>query len=188
MENKKTMRWCDILVVIFFLIQPILDVLACFDVGMIHILIRGSFFCFMIVYLLWNPKMRKWMIPYLLAIGMYLAYYLFYFQLPLIDTISNTMKLFYLPVVLLFFYVFTSKRMHPSVAMADLTIYVSLFVLSYLFGFGFNNYDPTNSTKLGFRGVFNSINEISAILIALLPIATKFLLRYRKWIWLLILY
>lgn len=188
MENKKTMRWCDILVVIFFLIQPILDVLACFDVGMIHILIRGSFFCFMIVYLLWNPKMRKWMIPYLLAIGMYLAYYLFYFQLPLIDTISNTMKLFYLPVVLLFFYVFTSKHMHPSVAMADLTIYVSLFVLSYLFGFGFNNYDPTNSTKLGFRGVFNSINEISAILIALLPIATKFLLRYRKWIWLLILY
>ena len=188
MENKKTMRWCDILVVIFFLIQPILDVLACFDVGMIHTLIRGSFFCFMIVYLLWNPKMRKWMIPYLLAIGMYLAYYLFYFQLPLVDTISNTMKLFYLPVVLLFFYVFTSKRMHPSVAMADLTIYVSLFVLSYLFGFGFNNYDPTNSTKLGFRGVFNSINEISAILIALLPIATKFLLRYRKWIWLLILY
>lgn len=188
MENRKTMHWCDIMVVIFFLIQPILDVLACFNVGMIHTLIRGTFFCFMIVYLLWNPKMRRWMIPYLLAIGMYLAYYLFYFHMPLIDTISTTMKLFYLPVVFLFFYVFVSHRLHPSVAMADLTIYVSLFVLSYLFGFGFNNYDPTNSTKLGFRGVFISINEISAILIALLPIATKFLLRFKKWFSLFILY
>ena len=182
------MHWCDIMVVIFFLIQPILDVLACFNVGMIHTLIRGAFFCFMIVYLLWNPKMRRWMIPYLLAIGMYLAYYLFYFHMPLIDTISTTMKLFYLPVVFFFFYVFVSHRLHPSVAMADLTIYVSLFVLSYIFGFGFNNYDPTNSTKLGFRGVFNSINEISAILIALLPIATKFLLRFKKWFSLFFLY
>lgn len=128
------------------------------------------------------------MIPYLLAIGIYLTYYLFYFHLSFIEMIGNTMKLFYLPLTCLFFYVFETKLLKPSLAFINLFVYVSLFVLSYVFGFGFNNYDPANSTKLGFRGVFNSINEISAILIALLPIATDYVLHCKRYIALILMY
>ena len=189
-DNMEKIKRCgyELIVILFLLIQPILDMMAGFDFGIFHTVIRGLFFGFMIIYLLWNPKSRKWMIPYLLAIGVYFFYYFFYFHFSMIDTLNNTLKLFYLPVVCIFFYVFETKILSPSIAAFNLFLYVLLFVLSYVFGFGFNNYDPANSAKLGFRGVFNSINEISAIIIALLPVATEYILRKKKYIFLFVLY
>lgn len=53
-------------------------------------------------------------------------------------------------------------------------LFLGIYLFSYLFKIGANAYLPTDG-KSGFKGLFSSINEFSAIIVCLLPIAVNYL-------------
>lgn len=173
--NKKLER----LLLVFLILQPFLDVIATTKYSIVNIAIRGIFLIFISFYLLIN---KKNIIPLILLLLIYLISFSIniYLKRDLISFISSTMKLYYLPITILFFINIRSNINNQTLTYI-LSIYIGLFLISYIFGFGYNNYKVSDG-KSGFRGIFNSINEISAIIIGLLPISLDYLKSNKKYI------
>lgn len=157
---------------IFLLIQPFLDVVATTNYSILNIIVRGLFLLLIVIYLLFNKKNIAILISTLVS-GLILFGINIYFNLGIVTSISNVMKLYYLPITILFF-VNIKNSIDNKIITYVLFIYLILFLTSYIFGFGYNNYKLSDG-KQGFRGIFNSINEISAIIIGLLPLALNYL-------------
>lgn len=157
---------------IFLLIQPFLDVVATTNYSILNIIVRGLFLLLIVIYLLFNKKNIAILISTLVS-GLILFGINIYFNLGIVTSISNVMKLYYLPITILFF-VNIKNNIDNKIITYVLFIYLILFLSSYIFGFGYNNYKLSDG-KQGFRGIFNSINEISAIIIGLLPLALNYL-------------
>lgn len=157
---------------IFLLIQPFLDVVATTNYSILNIIVRGLFILLIVIYLLFNKKNIAILISTLVS-GLILFGINIYFNLGIVTSISNVMKLYYLPITILFF-VNIKNSIDNKIITYVLFIYLILFLSSYIFGFGYNNYKLSDG-KQGFRGIFNSINEISAIIIGLLPLALNYL-------------
>lgn len=158
--------------VVFLLIQPFLDVIATTNYSILNIIVRGLFLLLIVIYLLFNKKNIAILISTLVS-GLILFGINIYFNLGIVTSISNVMKLYYLPITVLFF-VNIKNSIDNKIITYVLFIYLILFLSSYIFGFGYNNYKLSDG-KQGFRGIFNSINEISAIIIGLLPLALNYL-------------
>ena len=157
---------------IFLLIQPFLDVVATTNYSILNIIVRGLFLLLIVIYLLFNKKNIAILISTLVS-GLILFGINIYFNLGIVTSISNVMKLYYLPITILFF-VNIKNSIDNKIITYVLFIYIILFLSSYIFGFGYNNYKLSDG-KQGFRGIFNSINEISAIIIGLFPLALNYL-------------
>ena len=157
---------------IFLLIQPFLDVVATTNYSILNIIVRGLFLLLIVIYLLFNKKNIAILISTLVS-GLILFGINIYFNLGIVTSISNVMKLYYLPITVLFF-VNIKNSIDNKIITYVLFIYLILFLTSYIFGFGYNNYKLSDG-KQGFRGIFNSINEISAIIIGLFPLALNYL-------------
>lgn len=157
---------------IFLLIQPFLDVIATTNYSILNIIVRGLFLLLIVIYLLFNKKNIAILISTLVS-GLILFGINIYFNLGIVTSISNVMKLYYLPITILFF-VNIKNSIDNKIITYVLFIYLILFLSSYIFGFGYNNYKLSDG-KQGFRGIFNSINEISAIIIGLFPLALNYL-------------
>lgn len=157
---------------IFLLIQPFLDVIATTNYSILNIIVRGLFLLLIVIYLLFNKKNIAILISTLVS-GLILFGINIYFNLGIVTSISNVMKLYYLPITILFF-VNIKNSIDNKIITYVLFIYLILFLTSYIFGFGYNNYKLSDG-KQGFRGIFNSINEISAIIIGLFPLALNYL-------------
>lgn len=164
---------------IFLLIQPFLDVVATTNYSILNIIVRGLFLLLIVIYLLFNKKNIAILISTLTA-GLILFGINIYFNLGIVTSISNVMKLYYLPITILFF-VNIKNSIDNKIITYVLFIYLILFLSSYIFGFGYNNYKLSDG-KQGFRGIFNSINEISAIIIGLLPLALNYLKNKKNYI------
>ena len=158
--------------VVFLLIQPFLDVIATTNYSILNIIVRGLFLLLIVIYLLFNKKNIAILISTLVS-GLILFGINIYFNLGIVTSISNVMKLYYLPITVLFF-VNIKNSIDNKIITYVLFIYLILFLSSYIFGFGYNNYKLSDG-KQGFRGIFNSINEISAIIIGLFPLALNYL-------------
>ena len=158
--------------VVFLLIQPFLDVIATTNYSILNIIVRGLFLLLIVIYLLFNKKNIAILISTLVS-GLILFGINIYFNLGIVTSISNVMKLYYLPITVLFF-VNIKNSIDNKIITYVLFIYLILFLTSYIFGFGYNNYKLSDG-KQGFRGIFNSINEISAIIIGLFPLALNYL-------------
>ena len=164
---------------IFLLIQPFLDVIATTNYSILNIIVRGLFLLLIVIYLLFNKKNIAILISTLTA-GLILFGINVYFNLGIVTSISSIMKLYYLPITILFF-VNIKNSIDNKIITYVLFIYLILFLSSYIFGFGYNNYKLSDG-KQGFRGIFNSINEISAIIIGLLPVALNYLKNKKNYI------
>ena len=164
---------------IFLLIQPFLDVVATTNYSILNIIVRGLFLLLIVIYLLFNKKNIAILISTLVS-GLILFGINIYFNLGIVTSISNVMKLYYLPITILFF-VNIKNSIDNKIITYVLFIYIILFLSSYIFGFGYNNYKLSDG-KQGFRGIFNSINEISAIIIGLLPLALNYLKNKKNYI------
>lgn len=164
---------------VFLLIQPFLDVIATTSYSSLNIIVRGLFLLSIIIYLLFNKKNISILISTLTA-GLILFGINTYFNLGLVTSISSIMKLYYLPITILFF-VSVKNSIDNKMIIYVLFVYLILFLSSYVFGFGYNNYKLSDG-KQGFRGIFNSINEISAIIIGLLPLALSYFKNKKNYI------
>ena len=164
---------------IFLLIQPFLDVVATTNYSILNIIVRGLFLLLIVIYLLFNKKNIAILISTLVS-GLILFGINIYLNFGIVTSISNVMKLYYLPITILFF-VNIKNSIDNKIITYVLFIYLILFLSSYIFGFGYNNYKLSDG-KQGFRGIFNSINEISAIIIGLLPVALNYLKNKKNYI------
>lgn len=115
----------------------------------------------------------------------YFISYLSLYHYSFITTVTLTLKLFYLPITTMFFYSY-KEEIDKKYLVITLLLYITIFLLSYILGIGQDAY-ITEEKKEGFKGLFNSVNEFSAIIITLLPISIKYLKEKKKYILALIL-
>lgn len=172
--NKKL----NLLIIIFLILNPILDVASFLGLSF-SIIIRSLFLIYMIVYLFLSKKELKLLI-FLLVFGIIsFIYQYLYLNFGFMEIASSVSKFLYLPVSILFFknYLFNIKK--EKIETIILISYLSIYLLSYIFNIGQDAYLPTDG-KSGFKGLFSSINEFSAIIVCLLPIVTTYLKKNKK--------
>lgn len=174
----------NLFVIIFLLIQPFLDIYAGSNLGSIHIFIRGIFLISIILYSIIKRKDKN-LCLLTTILFIYFISYLFIYKYNVLNSISLTFKLFYLPLTTLFFY---NYKEHIDNKYLSITLfsYIILFLLCYIFNLSHPVYEK-GVEKEGFIGLFNSINEFSAILITLLPLVLYNLSRKKKYILCIIL-
>lgn len=96
--NKKL----NLLVIIFLLLNPILDVTSFLNLPF-SIIIRSLFLVGIVLYLFINKKELKLLIPLLIFNIISFIYQYFYLKFGLTETVSSIFKFLYLPVSILFF-------------------------------------------------------------------------------------
>ena len=174
--NKKI----NYLVIVFLLLNPILDVASFLNLPF-SIIIRSLFLASITVYLFIKKKELKFLMPLLIFSIISSIYQYFYLKFGITETISSTLKFLYLPVSILFFknYIFTVEK--NKIESIILITYLGIYLLSYVLKIGADAYLPTDG-KSGFKGLFSSINEFSAIIVCLLPIVTSYFKERKKYL------
>lgn len=170
----------DNIINIYLLIQPILDALTYFNIKL-NLILRGIFLLFCIYYMFVNKKHRNLM--YCL-IGLSIIYFIYYFfgsSYTLFPSVRMIFLFLYLPIVMLFFsnYKLKDNKIYTIVIFE----YLLILTLCYVFRFGDSIYElETLEYKQGFKGVFNSINEVGAIISVLFPISLIYLKEKKKYL------
>lgn len=172
--NKKL----NLLIIIFLLLGPILDVTSFLGLPC-SILVRSIFLISIILYLLWYKKSLKVLILLLVFGLVNLLYQYLYLKSGMVTSISASLKFLYLPVSILFFNAYQLDTNKDKLLLTVLITYLSIYLLSYVFKIGADAYLPTDG-KSGFKGLFSSINEFSAIIVGLLPISLTYLKKKEK--------
>ncbi len=163
MKDKTVMY----IILIYILLQSVLDMFITILPNIpISTMVRGLFFLFAIVFLLRNKMNLKLNIILMFLMAIYLSYSYLYLDYSIVESISVTLKLFYLPYIIILFSNLKYDEKYKKALLASLILYISIYLFSYIFDIGYNNYLKTDG-KSGYRGLFNSINEFSAILVIL---------------------
>lgn len=162
MKNRLTNN----IILIYIVLQPILDMLITITDLPISLIVRGLFFLYVILSIIKNKTSLKISIFIIFLMIFYLSYSYMYLNYGLITSISSTFKLFFLPFTLIYL---NNQKQNKNINKAlfiSLIIYLSIYLLSYIFNIGYNTYLEEEG-KSGYRGLFTSINELSAILVIL---------------------
>lgn len=168
------------LIIIFLLLGPFLDVLSFFG-SSISVLVRGFFLSVITFYLFIKKKDLKILIPLLIFSAINFCYNFFYLDYGFITCISTNFKFLYLPISIIYFkdYLFPVKK--EKIFAIILVTYIGIYLISLVTGIGADAYLETDG-KSGFKGLFTSINEFSAILVGLLPIVCDYLKTNKRYI------
>ena len=175
--NKIIKNNISIIISLFLLIQPILDLLTGLCLHMLNInltigIIIRLLFMFFIMYIsLFVYKKSRLIMPYAIIL-IYSSLYLlgiivFKDKVGLFYELQGLVKVFYYPIMLLSIY-----SIKKDINISKLTLFTTLFLylififIPTLFGLGYNTYEIT---KVGTLGFFNSANEISGIIGILTP-------------------
>lgn len=187
---KKLSKFLDLVVAIFIIIQPILDSISYLqgrylsNVISLSSLIRTFFLGLMIIVLLCKDK-RKEVFILLIFFITYLGGQVLLNKNSLVSSLNSLLTVFYLPVSLLFFKSRDNKYLNLRVITYIYLGYLSLIIIPYLFKYG-NYASNFYEGKSGFYGLFYGGNEISNILVILLPLVIEYL-KERKDLFLIIL-
>ena len=175
----------DRLLIIFLFLNPILDAITAYqlkyNIGSITIgtLIRGLFLYIIIFYMIKNNIKRKHLLVFIIYIILATCFNYFYLKNPIVLEVSNLTIIFYLPILIYFFKNLDNELINDKLIFILYLVYVNFIIVPYIFGFGFHTY-PEKYNKWGFMGVFYSGNEISAILIGLLPVVVNYLINHKN--------
>lgn len=170
----------EYIVIIFLLLGPILDVTSFLGLPF-SIIIRGLFLAGIIVYMIIKKQELKFLMPLLIFSFIIFLYQFLYLKFGFMGSASAILKFLYLPVSILFFKHYEFPIEKNKVFGIILITYIGIFLLSYVFDIGADAYLESDG-KSGFKGLFSSINEFSAILVCLLPIVTTYLKKNKKYI------
>ena len=175
----------DYLIIIFLLLGPILDVFSFYN-NPINIIVRTVFLISVIIYLLLTKKEYKYLLPLLVFALILFIYQYLYLHIGLVSTISNILKFLYLPVGMLFFKNYIVPTNKNRLLTVILFTYLLIYYFSYITKLGANAYLDTDG-KSGFKGLFSSINEFSAILVCLIPVVFTYLKNNKRYLLLITL-
>ena len=179
----------NIIIAIFILIQPFLDLLTgifihSFNINLtIGIIIRVLFLAFIGITVLFIFKKKKILIPYLI-IGIYSILYLIgiiiYKDGHLFQEIQGLVKTFYFPLLFISLYSINDEiRISKLTLFTSLFIYLILIFVPTILGIGYKTYEITKAGTLGF---FNAANEISGIISILTPIMFIIFIKSKSYI------
>ena len=167
MKKKKIL---DIIVMLFLVLNPILDLINSFQDNFlklpvsINYIIRGLFFLGILIYLLTKKDNRKMLIIFLiyfiLAIGSY-----FMRKFNMYEELVNLLKIFYLPVMMIFFSKYKNEKIDDRFILGTYILYIISYVIMYLCKA--NTY---------------YINTIGVILVGLLPITLHYVMESKSYI------
>ena len=168
----------NVLLIIFILMQPILDLITGFGIHVWHanvtigIIVRILFLLFIFYTVMFVYKRKQnWLIY-----GLLLAYGLFYISgmimykdgVGLFEEIQGLCRVFYFPVLLIALYSIKDEiKISKMTLMVVLVTYLVCILVPNCLNIGFETYEITKAGTLGF---FNSANEISGIISLLTPI------------------
>ncbi len=178
------------ILIVFLLSQPLLDVTTSicinyfdlnFTIGMVA---RFLFMALATYYVFFvsDNKLNKKSKIYLTVVVAYILIFIAYFALQnthlMIYEFKNILKVFYLIFILVFLYTIKDKLNKLEFKYLNITflIYLGFIFIPNLFG-GFNSYDEI---KIGKKGLFNSANEVGAIISLLYPIFLYSMLKAKK--------
>ena len=168
------------LVIIFLLLGPILDV-SNFLGFPFSIIIRGLYLVLITYNILKNKVNFNTTIPLLLYCAVIFLYQYIFLKLGIFTIASSILKFLYLPLSIIYLKNYEFKINKNKILTTIIFTYIGIFIISYIFGLGANAYLDTDG-KTGFKSLFTSINEFSAIIVGLLPIVTTYLKKQKKYL------
>ena len=184
--NKFIKKNINILISLFILLSPIIDVLTGICVNTLNInftfgiVFRILFLVFVIYTSLFVYKKKKLLLPYL----MFLLYFILYsigiiiYKDNFMLNIQGLIKVYYFPIIFLsLYYIKDQFKISKMTLFSSLFIYLIFIFVPTLLGIGYETYEITKAGTLGF---FNSANEISGIISILTPIMFIIIFRSRK--------
>ncbi len=167
----------NILISIFILLQPILDLVTGISIHVLEnsitlgIVLKVLFIFFLMYTSLFIYQKKKLLIYYLIIIIYGVGYtlgMLIYKDSSLFLEMQNLVKTFYFPVLLItIYYIKDEIKISNMVLFSTLFIYLICIFVPTIFQVGYKTYEITKAGTLGF---FNSANEISGIISILTPI------------------
>lgn len=192
--DKNKSNWLQknigLIILIFLYMQPIIDLFTSFCIHVLQIkitlgiVIRVLFLLFLFLYyLLIVPKEDKKKENYL--IGLLVSYlvlfvgevYLSKGSSVLFYELSNTVRAFYFPILLVLLFTISKKQniiIEKKHFVYIALIYIFFIIIPTIFGLELNGY---TEGKTGNIGWFNSSNEISAVLSIAIPFIVYYLIK-----------
>lgn len=176
--NKIIKNNLNMILSIFILLQPILDLITglcihLFNINLtIGIIVRVLFLILIMYITVFVYKKKKTMYIY----GIILLYSIFYLLgiiiykdgIGLFQELQGLVRVFYFPLLLASLYQLKEEiRISKMTLFVTLILYLMFIFIPSLLGIGYKTYQITKSGTLGF---FNSANEISGIISILTPI------------------
>ena len=178
----------NIILLIFILLQPILDVITGIGIHTWHtnitigIEVRMLFLAFVLYSVIFVYKRKKSLIFYAILVIygiLYMAGMLIYKDgVGLFSEIQGLCRVFYFPVLLISLYSIKDEiKISKMALMVVLITYLVCILVPNCLNLGFKTYEITKAGTLGF---FNSANEISGIISILTPIMILILVNKKK--------
>ena len=175
------------IVITFLLLNPLIDILTAMqltnNIGFISIstLVRGLFFLAMLIYIYKSSINKKYLFIFIIYMFLTLSYNFIFTKNSMSLELANLILIFYLPISILFFNNIDNKNINDKLIIILYLIYINLIIIPYFFGIGHNAYSVLQNKK-GYIGLFYSGNEISAIIIGLLPIVFNYIINLKNYI------
>ena len=192
-ETGKLIKLVSIVLMLLIILQPIMDAVTylqirySFNFISLSSIIRAVTLGLMILYLLVIKKRRK---EILFLIGYFIIYLMsqtFLLHNGISSSLNTILTLFYLPIVIIFMQEVNINESYFNLKIIMITylIYLNLIVIPYLFKYG-NYADNFYEGKNGFYGLFYGGNEISNILVILLPLVIEYLVKRRSYFFIIL--
>ena len=187
-KKDKFSKVISFLLMILIIMQPLMDALTylqirySFNFLSISSVLRTLTFSLTILYLLFTKDKRKDIWFLLIYFLIYLGCQVFWLNNGLSSSLNTLLTIFYLPVIVIFMNKadINKKYFNLKIIMITYLIYLNLIIIPYLFKYG-NYADNFYEGKNGFYGLFYGGNEISNILVIMLPLVIEYLVRKKSY-------
>lgn len=169
----------------FILLLPIIDFItsiftwsgSSFSLGLI---LKGLFMGYACFYLFFYVKDRK-IFLFLGLYGMVYFSYLLIQHFSLSSEIINLIKIFYLPILILFFSHYENSSITKKTLMFACLLYLILYIVPFFFGLGHNISEIYPNKEL-YLSYFYIGNELSNVIILLTPVVLLYLLESHSYL------
>lgn len=187
-EKGKLTKLVSIVLMILIILQPIMDAVTylqirySFNFISLSSIIRTVTLGLMLLYLLVIKRRRKEILFLIGYFIIYLTSQIFLLHNGFSSSFNTILTIFYLPIVIIFMHEVDTNESYFNLKIIMITylIYLNLIVIPYLFKYG-NYADNFYEGKNGFYGLFYGGNEISNILVILLPLVIEYLVRKKSY-------
>ena len=187
-KKGKLTKLVSIVLMILIILQPIMDAVTylqirySFNFISLSSIIRTVTLGLMLLYLLVIKRRRKEILFLIGYFIIYLTSQIFLLHNGFSSSLNTILTIFYLPIVIIFMHEVDTNENYFNLKIIMITylIYLNLIVIPYLFKYG-NYADNFYEGKNGFYGLFYGGNEISNILVILLPLVIEYLVRKKSY-------
>lgn len=187
-KKDKFNKIISLILMILVIFQPLMDALTylqirySFNFLSISSIIRTITLCLIILYLLFTKDKRKEIWFLLIYFIAYLGIQSLILNNDFSNSLNSILTIFYLPSIIIFLNKVNidKKYFNLKIVMFTYLIYLNLIIVPYLFKYG-NYANNFYEGKNGFYGLFYGGNEISNILVIMLPLVIEYLVQEKNY-------